>query len=60
MKKFLEQAQKDSTLATGVHAPNITSTAHKNLGHIICFNCNKKGHYIRKCPEPRKNSNIKD
>lgn len=26
----------------------------KDLSHIMYYNCNKKGHYASKCPEPRK------
>ena len=55
-----EQAQKNSTLDAGVYAPNVASTACKDLSRITCFNCNKKGHYATKCPEPRKDSNAKD
>lgn len=27
----------------------------KHLSNIICYNCDKKGHYASKCPEPPKN-----
>ena len=55
-----EQTRKDSTPDAGVHAPNVTSTAHKDLSHTTYFNCNKKGHYTTKCLEARKNSNAED
>ena len=56
-----EPAQKVSTPATRVSARNgaaRTGTARnggvrKDLRHITCFNCDKKGHYADKCPEPR-------
>ena len=34
--------------------PNILSTARKDLSHITCFNCEKKGHYATRFSEPRK------
>ena len=33
------------------NAPNIVSTARKDLSHLTCFNSDKKGHYATKCPE---------
>ena len=59
-KEVLRGAQKDSTPAAGIYAPNVTSMARKNLSHITCFNYNKKSHYTTKCLEPRKDSNAKD
>ena len=38
----------------GVHAPNVASTPCKDLSHLTCFNSDKKGHYVRKYPETRK------
>ena len=55
-----KQARKDSTSDAGVHTSNVTSMARKDLSHITCFNCNKKGHYATKCSELRKNSNTED
>ena len=40
---------------TNVNALNIASTAYKDLIHITCFNCGKKGHYATKFSEPKKN-----
>ena len=34
--------------------------ARKDLSHITCFNCDKKGHYATKYPELRKNSDAED
>jgi hypothetical protein len=36
----------------GQHSHN--SEAKKDLSHITCFNCKKKGHYSTNCPEPTK------
>jgi hypothetical protein len=33
---------------------NHNSEAKKDLSHITCFNCKKKGHYSTNCPEPTK------
>ena len=55
-KKFcLEQARKDSsTPATGFNA---TSTnGGRDLSQTVCYNCNKKGHLSRNCPEPKKDT----
>ena len=55
-----EQARKDSTSDAGVYAPNVTSTACKDLSHITCFNCNKKSHYTTNCLEARKDNDVED
>ena len=55
-----ERAQKNSTPAASVYAPNVASTACKDLSHITYFNYNKKDHYATKCPKPRKDSNAED
>ena len=53
-----ERAQKDSgsTPVADVNAYNGSSGVCKDLSQIKCFNCNKKGHYSRNCPEPRKDA----
>ena len=52
-----ERARKDSTLATGINASNVPNGGtRKDLSYITCFNCDKKGHYVTKCPEPRKDA----
>ena len=52
-----ERARKDSTLATGITASNVPNGGtRKDLSYITCFNCDKKGHYVTKCPEPRKDA----
>ena len=54
-----EQAGKGSTPATGVNVSGPISKIHprhKDPSPIICYNCNKKGHYADHCSEPRKNT----
>ena len=56
---------KDSTTpASGVNAAEVggggqrsgqTRRNQKDVKEITCFNCNKKGHYSNRCPEPPKN-----
>ena len=55
-KKYHQEHKNDSgTPATGVNADNVASgRAPKELSHITCFNCDKKGHYADKYPERRK------
>lgn len=55
-KKYCQDHKNDSkTPATNVNADNIVSgRAPKNLSHITCFNCNKKGYYVNKYPEHKK------
>ena len=51
--------QEDSTPATGVNKAEVGDhrTKKKDISEISCYNCNKKGHYSNKCPEPRKSKN---
>ena len=53
-RKFLERAQKDSTPAAGVYAPNVASN-RKDLSHLTCFNCDQNGRNMAKYFEPKKN-----
>ena len=51
---------KDSTTpASGVNAAEVGGKVKRknknNVSEITCFNCNKKGHYLNKCPKPPKN-----
>ena len=56
-RRDAEQAGKDPTLATGVNASStMTHPWRKDPSLIICYNCNKKGHYADHCSEPRKNA----
>ena len=49
-----EQARKNSNLATGVNASIASGEARNDLSYITCFNCDQKGHYATKCPEPKR------
>jgi hypothetical protein len=33
---------------------DVVRPATKDLSHIICYNCNKNGHYANNCPQPRR------
>lgn len=54
-----ERARKDSNPATGVNASdasNVSSGARNDLSEVTSFNCDKKGHYSRNCPELRRDA----
>ena len=56
MKFCLEQAWKDlSTLAIGFNTTSTNTNGGRDLNQIVCYNCNKKEHLLRNCPEPNKN-----
>ena len=47
-KGFWREKKKQRCLKherANVNAPNVASTARKDLNHITCFNSDKKGHY---------------
>ena len=54
-----EQARKDSTLAAGVYASKVVSTARKDLSHFTCFNSDKKSFYVTKCPESEEQRHLR-
>ena len=59
-KKKQHKDKRDSTnLSTGVNTAEVgdKSRRKKDVSEITCYNCNKKGHYVTKCPEPRKSKN---
>ena len=58
IKKFrLEQAWKDSsTPATGLNTTSTNTNGGRDLSQIVCYNCNKKKHLLRNCPEPKKDT----
>ena len=50
-KKF----RKDSS--TPATSFNATSTnGNRDLSQVVCFNCNKKGHLLRNCSKPKKDT----
>ena len=64
--KYYGRKPQDSTLATGVNSTNTSGgyssdsgrfQPQKDFSQITCYNCNKKGHYANKCPEPCKVKN---
>ena len=50
-RKFWEKTEQ--TPATGTNVTNAGSK--KKYPDITCYNCDKKGHYLKSCPEPPKN-----
>ena len=56
--KKQHKAKRDSTPATGVNKAKVGNhRAKKDISEISCYNCKKKGHYLNKCPKPRKSKN---
>ena len=58
------RAREGSTPATGVNTTDADDSKKKRSGsnrrdpsEVVCYNCNKKGHYSNKCPEPPKSKN---
>ena len=52
------EPKDSSTPAFGVNRAEAGGGRRKNkkdLSGVTCYNCNKKGHYSNKCPEPPKN-----
>ena len=54
-KKKKKQDQKNNTPATGDNANAVEVGEKKKRGDDRCYNCQKKGHFSRNCPEPPKN-----
>ena len=56
----LRDISSDRALSPAANA-NMTGARKaksRDLSHITCFNCDKKGHYADKCPERRKDQNV--
>ena len=58
------RARKGSIPATGVNTTNADDSKKKRNGfnrrnpsEFVCYNCNKKGHYLNKCPKLPKSKN---
>ena len=59
-KKDSRKPKDSSTLASGVHAAEIGGGRQKkknkkDISRVMCFKCNKKGHFSDKCLKPPKN-----
>ena len=58
------RAREGSTPATGVNTTDAdnrkkkrNSCNRRDPSEVVCYNCNKKGHYLNKCPKPPKSKN---
>ena len=54
-KKKKKRDRKNNTPATGDNANAVEVGEKKKRGNDRCYNCQKKGHFSRNCPEPPKN-----
>ena len=59
-KRGSREPKDSTTLASGVNTAEVGGGGQrrrnkKDASEIMCFNCNKKGHYSNRCPEPPKN-----
>lgn len=49
-----------NTSTTGVNMTNTNKSQKKNASRVVCYNCNKKGHYFRNCTKPKKDNASKN
>ena len=59
-KKDSKEPKESTTPASGVNAAEVGGGGQrrrnkKDLSGVTYYNCNKKGHFANKCPEPPKN-----
>ena len=58
-KRGSREPKDSNTPASKVNAAEVGGKGRrrnkKDVSHITYFNCNKKRHYLNKCPEPPKN-----
>lgn len=52
-RKKQGHGRNSGTPVTGIETTSMSGGVSKDLSHITCFNCNEKGHYSYKCPEPK-------
>lgn len=51
--KDRQEYQEKSTLATKNNTKLFSHKKQKDISHITCFSCNKKGYYLKDCAEPK-------
>jgi hypothetical protein len=61
-----EQEEKAKSSSSSKHSHNVKDTSRPssavrrptmNLENVLCFKCNKKGHYANQCPESHRSTN---
>ena len=56
-RRFWGRKEQNDTPATGNNAINALKKKKKNrdcdISRVTCYNCNKKGHYVNICTEPK-------
>ena len=56
-KKDSRENKDSSTPATRVNKAEVDGRKKKDISEVTYYNCNKKGHFAMKYPEPRKSKN---
>ena len=55
-----DQAQKEANCDTPATGVNATAEPKRDVFGVVCYNCNKKGHYSWNCAKPKKDNSSKN